>query len=313
MKTKKVTISVFQMLIFLLIVAIIAVAIILIALNIKNNKSQTQIANQTDEINSEQSSGETSNLFKGLGTKDNPYLITNSNQMASLSNSVNEGKNYSNLYFKLENDVNLDENFTPIGGTTIANNVVTNFAGTFDGNDKKINTKTYYLFGNNSGTISNINLNIDLDVQQIDGEELKISALCLENSGNIENCKVEGTIITSQIDTNENSFVSAVVGQNFGKINDTSSLVNITSNMQKAGICITNNGTLDNCTNSGIIKEETATKNYTCGIVNKNEGTLTNCTNSGVITAYKAVRPCREFYGKYNFVSKYRRNFKYRR
>lgn len=79
----------------------------------------------------------------GSGTQANPYLIYTGAQLAYLASTTNRGTNYSGKYFKLMNDIDLNNiNWTPIGkgGQSDDDNSSSSyiFKGTFDGNNCKI-------------------------------------------------------------------------------------------------------------------------------------------------------------------------------
>lgn len=78
--------------------------------------------------------GETLTEFSGLGTKNNPYLISNAENLAYLANSVKNGNNYENCYFIQTANIDLGLNeWTPIGlGYDLR------FSGNFDGNNFEI-------------------------------------------------------------------------------------------------------------------------------------------------------------------------------
>ena len=63
----------------------------------------------------------------GTGTENDPYLISNSDDLKSLAESVNNGEPYKGKYFELTQDIDLEGNeekqWTPID----------DFEGTFDG------------------------------------------------------------------------------------------------------------------------------------------------------------------------------------
>ena len=283
MKTKKVTVSVFQILIFFVVVAIIIISAILIVSNINKGEKTT---NQIEE-------GERSEFFSGLGTENSPYLIQSKEDLTNLSTTVNIGKDYNGKYFYMVNDINLsgDEQFLPIGSQNT-------FNGIFDGNNKTIsnfsatvskdNIKNKIgIFGNNGGTVKNLRVigNIFID-DNINEAELRVAIICADNTGKIEGCRAEGTITAINMNTLNNSYISGISAENSGEIINSSSLVNINSNLKKAGVCVMNYGDITNCTNAGIIKEETASTNYTIGVVYRNNGIITNCTNSGNIQGY---------------------------
>ena len=98
MKTKKVTVSVLQILVFILVISIIIASSILVINKIKASKS-----------NNTSSQGEKSEFFSGMGTEESPYLIQSATDLANISKSVNNGKNYTQRYFKLMNDIDFAE------------------------------------------------------------------------------------------------------------------------------------------------------------------------------------------------------------
>ena len=49
------------------------------------------------------------NSWKGLGTEDEPYLISSPQQMAELAEEVNNGTDFQNIFFSLTNDIDLSE------------------------------------------------------------------------------------------------------------------------------------------------------------------------------------------------------------
>ena len=290
MKTKKITVSIFQILIFVLIVCIISIIAIVVVMN------------QKKETTVDEKLGEKSEIFNGMGTVNEPYEIKNVEDLIKLSESVNNGKDYAGLIFKLEDNIDFSgvQNFLPIGNNPNGSEGKATFAGTFDGNAKSITgitknvsqdseNKNFALFGDNTGTIKNLRITAQIDIEKAISDEIKVAGLTLNNSGSIENCKVEGEITASLDSYENNSEVSGITIQNTGNIIDSSSLVNITSNLKKAGICIENEGVITNTTNSGIVKEEVASTNYTVGNVYENKGTMTNCNNTGLIQGYLAV------------------------
>ncbi len=288
MKTKKVTVSVLQILVFILVISIIIASSILVINKIKASKN-----------NNVSSQGEKSEFFSGMGTEESPYLIQSATDLANISKSVNNGKNYTQRYFKLMNDIDLAESeITPIGLAKDESHQNT-FSGIFDGNNKTImglkvtaeaelRTANTAIFENNNGIIKNLRIIGNIEISENLSNELNMSLLCTNNYGTIQNCKVEGTINGKVSDDANASKVSALVSQNLGDILDSSSFVNITTNLSKAGICNINEGNITNCSNLGIIMEEDLSLNYTSGIVCNNAGTISNCTNSAKIQGYLA-------------------------
>ena len=70
--------------------------------------------------------------WAGNGTDDSPCLITNEQDLVTLSENVNNGNSYECVLFRQTADITLSENFTPIGTSEHP------FKSRYDGNGKKI-------------------------------------------------------------------------------------------------------------------------------------------------------------------------------
>lgn len=124
--------------------------------------------------------GTTASGFEwGEGTQNFPYLISSGAELKYLSDQVNNGNTYENIYFQVARDIDLNNReWTPIG--TISNS----FRGTFDGAGHVISNgvititsvpdeeiESYGIFGsigggNNKATIKNLELsNIVISIQ----------------------------------------------------------------------------------------------------------------------------------------------------
>lgn len=121
----------------------------------------------------------------GSGTQEDPYLISTGEELAYLRVRVNDGQSYSGVYFKLINDIDLNNNaWIPIGTAR------KNFNGFFDGQGFKISNAIitangdsaqlygYGIFGSIGGSstyscivenivFDNININITFPSYEI--------------------------------------------------------------------------------------------------------------------------------------------------
>ena len=137
----------------------------------------------------------------GMGTLNDPYQISNVQDLQALATDVNAGKTFNGIYFKMTSDIDLSKHFnaklnkswTPIGN---AGNE--GFAGVFDGNNHVItglyiynNSDRQGLFGFiNGGTVKNVVLkdcNITANSQ--------VAGIAGVNSGTITNCSVQGGLV----------------------------------------------------------------------------------------------------------------------
>ena len=150
--------------------------------------------------------------FEGEGTEASPYLIKTLDELILLSDKVNENtnydygsgsyayaRNYLGKYFRLENDIDMNNyRFTPIGNRWSAY-----FAGTFDGNGhtlSNLNISTgaagYAALFGKCDTVSVIkNLNVDGAV--IDAAGYYAAAIAGWSLGTVTNCHVKNVNVTN--------------------------------------------------------------------------------------------------------------------
>ena len=79
--------------------------------------------------------------LNGEGTEENPYLITSGEDFVTIRKFVNDGYTFADTYFRLKNDVQLPEDWIPIGNTKDGKTDGKNgtnlnpFSGIIDGKD----------------------------------------------------------------------------------------------------------------------------------------------------------------------------------
>ena len=111
----------------------------------------------------------------------------------------------------------------------------------------------------NNGTISNSNIEIQLQFSSNSGKDVYFSGFAYENNGEISSCKVlQSTINCTDVDA--------------------------------SGIAVKNNvdATISNCENNAVIYQNVETKDWSptlAGIVLTNFGSVENCVNHGNISA----------------------------
>lgn len=178
------------------------------------------------------SKAETSPIFSGTGTKDDPFLIGSVNDMLGLANVINNytsyGTNqyYNDKYYKLTDDIDFKGSSTmPIIGRMqygikdIAEVNKYAFKGNFDGNGYSIKNLTYtinnvsareriglfgeiYGDGTNNGSVYNLtieNMSIILDAPALkDYNAVSIGIITghLGQNSSIKNCIVKNSSIT---------------------------------------------------------------------------------------------------------------------
>ncbi len=169
----------------------------------------------------------------GAGSVIDPYKITTVSQLTNLQTTTNSGTNYTNVYFKLMNNLNLEGNtWTPIGTSAKP------FRGNFDGNNHTIsglfiNTgiNDVGLFGCiTSGTISN--LGVTTSPTGVTGNNNVAILAGSQNGGTISNCYVMGSV-------SGNDVIGGLVGNQSGTIPVISkcfALVNVTGMTNTNGV-----------------------------------------------------------------------------
>lgn len=231
--------------------------------------------------------------WKGLGTKDNPYLISTPQQLADLAKEVNDGTDFLDEFFSLTNNIDLSEicgeslgNWTPIGSPTHY------FEGSFLGNNHTISNlyiniefeSLYYgLFGyiGEHGSVHDLSINNGSILNS-----LWNGGIAGANNGLISNCRNINCTIRSWM------FSGGICGVNFNTITNCINEANVSCSLCGGGICAYNYGTITNCINKNRI-----TANEGCGGIcgynggfadfsncyNVKIGFIDNCNNNSTI------------------------------
>ncbi|MBR6125985.1 hypothetical protein IKQ19_20735, partial [Candidatus Saccharibacteria bacterium] len=171
----------------------------------------------------------------GSGTKLSPYIILTAEQLAKLAFIVGANeKEYEGKYYKLAADIKLNDGkviddkgalvadsaklhkWTPIGNSSVA------FTGNFDGNGHTvsgmfINTTSSHngLFGNSSGTVSNVTV----DNSWVTGGECTAGVIG-SNGGSIINANNYASVVGLS------DYVGGIAGQSNGSYSITTVVKN---------------------------------------------------------------------------------------
>ncbi|HOS16930.1 MAG TPA: ZmpA/ZmpB/ZmpC family metallo-endopeptidase-related protein, partial [Bacteroidales bacterium] len=212
---------------------------------------------------------------RGDGSIEWPYLIETAGNLACLAKRVNEGSNYTGVYFKLTTHISLGAaDWIPIG-----NSNTTYFSGNFDGNNynidslhiTKVATANSFagLFGViHSATIQNLsltNININHTSTTTTLYTGGIAGNTLEGV-TIKNCHINSGTIYSFSNTASKCYTGGIAGYaRFGAknmhIEDCSNTSTVSSNYSLGGIVgLFNITTTDydtlrliSCENNGLI------------------------------------------------------------
>ncbi len=247
-------------------------------------------------------------LFEGKGTEAEPYLIKNKADLITLASATtNNLLSFENTYFKITNDIDL-ENDTNFIGIGVNESRTYGFAGILEGDGHKITniylnkcklaangtipndqrTKYIALVGilKEGGVIKDLKLYGDITGYS------NVGGFAGYNYGTIENCRNYASV------TAHSGNIGGIAGYNEkGLIRDCYNAGKITAGYFNAGgIAACNRGTIENCQNDGEVGVEQINSSYAWsklnaagGIVETNFGTLKNVLNTGYVHAPKYV------------------------
>ena len=237
----------------------------------------------------------------GEGTPENPYQISNADDLKAFRELVNGGD--ADACAKLMTDIDLNnEEWDPIMYINTSTYDM-GYTGTFNGNNKTIkglSIKTandsapfYGLFGiigmiNMAGTISSTdgivkNLTIEGEIE-ISADIASAAGICFRNHGTIENCINKASVTSKSTRTEQFTYSGGICYQNYGTIRGCANLGAVSAQTAAAGISASNAGTIEKCYNEGTITSNV----YAGGICIANRGgtsNVTNCYNIGTIKA----------------------------
>lgn len=199
--------------------------------------------------------GSESVTAQGEGTQDSPYIITTAEQLAQLAKDVDGGNAYENVYFKLNNDLDLANiAWEAIGHYDYP------FGGHFDGNGHLIYNLSY------RSEIANSNAN--------SGHGLFSTV-----SGSVKNLNVSGSVYSVA------KYTALVVGHNKGGlVQNCNSFGTVCGFGNTAGIVGWSSGEIKNCNNYATITQTGASGTYrTAGIVGGTNASVSYCNNYGQV------------------------------
>ncbi len=244
----------------------------------------------------------------GTGTEDDPYLISNADELAKLASDVNKGKHYDGQYFLVTEDIDLNQrlwSFVGYGDTTYFSGVLDGGGHTVSGLKIDTISDSYVgLFGyTKNAQISDLNLeNVEITAEN---SRIHVGALVgYMMGGRISECSVSGKIEAKDNDTAEvltyddrdGSSAGGLVGTALGDVEidgcvNTASvgdrILNVGGIAGLAGYSLlsaSGNIRISGCENEGSIATAYENSPNLGGIVGKlwaPDGEMTDCENRG--------------------------------
>ena len=246
----------------------------------------------------------------GSGTKNDPILISSSEDMLEVMSNVDNGSNaYANKYLSVTNNLSVELFATTNGktfrghldgggftltlstsatGTAVAMFNCVGAAGSvsnivFEGSLSGVGTMSSTVCAYNYGLISNVTNNCDISSTNENGIIGGIAASEIATTAKIENCVNNATISGT-------TYVGGIVGNlRIGSISDSINNGEVISSSTNSGGIVggqevnsANNATITNCINNSSVEGT----QYVGGIVgNLIKGSISDSTNSGEITS----------------------------
>ncbi len=180
--------------------------------------------------------------FDGAGTQASPYLIKSANDLALLSEAVNQNmEGYATAWYKMTADVDfggLTYSFRPIGNASCP------FAGHFDGDNHRINAFTFNgrgypysaLFGR---TAQGAEIrNVTITKAKVEGSGENIAGLVGLNYADIENISVSGDIKCA------GSYGGGIAAQHVGSMKNVSFIGTVLTTGCGGGLAAVSNGAI---------------------------------------------------------------------
>lgn len=217
----------------------------------------------------------------GNGTAGNPYVIEDALDLSEFRNRVNSGD--YDAYGILQNDIEVTDTWTPIGGNT--QNLA--FSGHFSGEGHTItltsgqSEETFQgLFACNTGLIENVTISGSISASEYAGG---IAAI---NRGTIEDCSNNASVnVTSSV-----GFAGGIAGVNYGTIEGSSNTGAVSASA--SGSCI---GGISGAAREGSIRQS---QNH--GTITLSAATIDPDYNEGCAGGITGLNYAAEIYGSAN-------------
>ncbi len=152
--------------------------------------------------------GGTATSYSGVGTENNPYIISSEADLKALKTTVNDGNDLKDKYFKLDADINM----TGVMDYCIGFFKEKPFKGHLDGNGHAIVGLRNKLFGYMYGTVKNLAL-VDCNIEGC-GDEGAVAGFVggESNKAEVSNCYVSGLVQSSQSGISEQIRLGGICG-----------------------------------------------------------------------------------------------------
>jgi PGF-CTERM protein len=223
--------------------------------------------------------GSTLQEMEGSGTADDPYVITDAEELQAMEDDLD-------AHYELGNDIDASETadwnggdgFEPIG--TAGPGVATSFTGSLDGQGHTIRGLTIDRSSENEAVIgksTGVVENVAFEAAEIDG--VRHTAVVVgANEGTIRNVSVSGEV-------SGGNAVGGVAGVNDGTVTESTSRATVSGTEAVGGLVGDNSGDV---TGSYAVEAVSGTRNVG-GLIGTLHGTVTNSYATGNVSGENSV------------------------
>ena len=206
----------------------------------------------------------------GTGSKEDPYRISSAADLQEFAELVNGGQTTANA--ELTADITINSNV--LGDNGALNGDGSDFTKwTPIGDGSKPYTGTFDGAGH---TISGLYIDSDVKYAGLFGY--------IGTNGTVKNLALADSSINSSRSSGDYAYVGGICGKNDGSIENCSNSGTVTGNADNinvGGICGLNWGSITSCSNSGTVTCSGTNVGGICGV---NSSIISNCSNSGTVT-----------------------------
>ena len=207
---------------------------------------------------------------QGDGSASNPYQISNAGELYWFAGLVNDGD--GDACAVLTDNITINEKV--LGDNGALNGDGSNFTKwTPIGDGSKPYTGTFDGAGH---TISGLYIDSDVKYAGLFGY--------IGTNGTVKNLALADSSINSSRSSGDYAYVGGICGKNDGSIENCSNSGTVTGNADNinvGGICGLNWGSITSCSNSGTVTCSGSNVGGICGV---NSSIISNCSNSGTVT-----------------------------
>lgn len=208
----------------------------------------------------------------GSGTADEPYLISDANELGALVHYDSAAS------YLLTDDIDL------AGITWSTNVLIPEFSGVFDGGDHAIlslhvdipDSNDVGLFGR-LGQDARVE-NLRIVNARVAGTSSRVGILAGSNQGSVANCRATGNV--TGLD-----YVGGLVGLNDGSVSDSNGVGQVNGNDYVGGLVGRNTGSVTESAGTGEVSGDS----HVGGLAGQNGGAVGACSASGVVAGGSLV------------------------